>query len=214
MSVTKVFSLLCVYIVILYDGVSSVGSVNITILVPDLEKSRLFSTDKVKPAIEIAISKIKEKEILSNTVINATYVDSQCSDAISPVMAFRAMNAGTNIFFGPVCDYSLSPVARYAPFWNLPVITPGGLSEDFKKNRRREYMTLTRIGSASFDSVTFFTLKYISNQNWNRVYLISEKTNHGLMYRYWYLLGSAVVQGLEIKKYMILQKTRAVLINF
>ena len=198
MSSKIVFNFISVYILFFLDGVLSFPtSVNITVMVPTKPESRLFSTDKVKPAIEIGIRLVKIRNILPFITINATYVDTECNAAIAPVEAFRVMNAGTNILFGPVCDYSLSPVARYAPIWKIPVITPGGLSEDFQKNRLTEYQTLTRIGAASFDSVTSATLKYISNLNWKKVYLISERSNHGIMYRLWYLLGSAVFQGLK-----------------
>lgn len=37
----------------------------------------------------------------------------------------------TDLFLGPVDDYALAPVIRYASHWQIPIITTGGLAEAF-----------------------------------------------------------------------------------
>ncbi|XP_052084283.1 atrial natriuretic peptide receptor 1-like isoform X3 [Mytilus californianus] len=196
-SAVIVLDLICVCI--LFDGVMSITTINLTIMVPTYPESRLFSNIKIRPAIEIGIEKVQSKNYLPFIEINETYVDTECNAVIAPLEAFRAMSTGTNVFFGPVCDYSLSPVARYAPFWKIPIISTGGFADDFKINRRNEYPTLTRIMPASFDSVAIATLRYIDKLKWRKVFLITERTDVGIMLGYWFLLGSTIVSRLRLK---------------
>ncbi|XP_071139404.1 atrial natriuretic peptide receptor 1-like isoform X3 [Mytilus edulis] len=191
-----VLDLICVFIH--FERVISITTINLTIMVPSLPESRLFSTMKIRPAIEIGIEKVQSKHYLPFIEINETYVDTNCDMVNAPIEAFRAMNTGTHVFFGPVCDYSLSPVARYAPFWKIPIISAGGFADDFKSNRKKEYPTLTRIMPASFDSVAIATIRLINKLKWNKIFLITERTDVGIMYGYWYLLGSTIVSRLRL----------------
>ena len=52
-----------------------------------------------------------------------------------------------NVFLGPQCDYCTAIVARQAPYWNIPVITPGALSYYFGAEKFKIMSTLTRVGS-------------------------------------------------------------------
>ncbi|KAE9531410.1 hypothetical protein AGLY_010616 [Aphis glycines] len=52
-------------------------------------------------------------------------------------------NHDLDLFLGPVCDYVIAPVSRYAGVWKIPVLTAGALAENFDK--RSEYPTLTRM---------------------------------------------------------------------
>ncbi|XP_076164770.1 atrial natriuretic peptide receptor 1 isoform X2 [Ptiloglossa arizonensis] len=47
-------------------------------------------------------------------------------------------------FLGPVCDYVIAPVARYAGVWGIPVLTAGGQAEAFRY-KGEHYPTLTRM---------------------------------------------------------------------
>lgn len=49
----------------------------------------------------------------------------------------------SDAFLGPVCDYVIAPVSRYAGVWKMPVLTAGGQAENFQY--REEYPTLTRM---------------------------------------------------------------------
>jgi len=46
------------------------------------------------------------------------------------------------VFYGPCCKYALAPVGRYAKIWDVPVITPGGLTSRFRNSV--DFVMLTR----------------------------------------------------------------------
>ncbi|EZA53250.1 Atrial natriuretic peptide receptor, partial [Ooceraea biroi] len=50
----------------------------------------------------------------------------------------------TDAFLGPVCDYVIAPVARYAGVWGIPVLTAGAQAEAFR-HKGEHYPTLTRM---------------------------------------------------------------------
>ncbi|XP_076650294.1 atrial natriuretic peptide receptor 1 [Halictus rubicundus] len=50
----------------------------------------------------------------------------------------------SDAFLGPVCDYAIAPVARYAGVWGIPVLTAGGRAEAFR-HKSVHYPTLTRM---------------------------------------------------------------------
>ncbi|XP_014203598.1 atrial natriuretic peptide receptor 1-like [Copidosoma floridanum] len=50
----------------------------------------------------------------------------------------------SDVFLGPVCEYVLAPVARYAGVWGIPVLTAGGQADAFR-HKREHYPTLTRM---------------------------------------------------------------------
>ena len=68
-----------------------------------------------------------------------------------------------HVFLGPVCDYSVAPVARYSSYWHKPVVSVGAMAHSFGTDKRApgaEYRLLTRVG-VTFDSpgltVTYLT---------------------------------------------------------
>ncbi|ESO89768.1 hypothetical protein LOTGIDRAFT_206798 [Lottia gigantea] len=84
------------------------------------------------------------------------------------------MNNDVDVFLGPVCDYSLAPVARYSPYWNIPVISPGGFAHDFGANKTEpdsEYPALTRVG-VTFNSLSITILEIIKHFQWKRIKII------------------------------------------
>ncbi|KDR21693.1 Atrial natriuretic peptide receptor B, partial [Zootermopsis nevadensis] len=50
----------------------------------------------------------------------------------------------SNAFLGPVCDYVIAPVARYAGVWGIPVLTAGAQADAFR-HKPLSYPTLTRM---------------------------------------------------------------------
>jgi atrial natriuretic peptide clearance receptor, putative (fragment) len=38
-------------------------------------------------------------------------------------------------FIGPACSLALNAVARMAAYWNVPILTAGGISEDFRNKK-------------------------------------------------------------------------------
>lgn len=174
----------------------SLSAITVTVMAPASPKSRLFSLTKVVPAVHRGIEEVKRRGILQH--INVTFVDTEESAIIAPVEAFKIIREGRqNVFLGPVGDYALSPVGRYAPFWNIPIVTPGGFSHDFKVYRKSEYPTLIRTGP-SFDSVTaFIDHDVLQPYDWRKISLLYDKDDRGLFKGFDYLMGSAFVVQLR-----------------
>ena len=49
-----------------------------------------------------------------------------------------------DVFFGPVCEYVISPVGKYAGFWNIPLITAAAQADGFT-NKQPNFPLLTRM---------------------------------------------------------------------
>lgn len=95
-------------------------------------------------------------------------------------MAYKFSKEKVNILLGPSCDYSLAPVARYAPYWNLPIITAGGMAHDFGEDKRdvdAEFPLLTRVG-ATFDGLAWFFDRLVATYNWNDVKILYTSGGH------------------------------------
>lgn len=84
------------------------------------------------PVIELAIRSVKERNLLNGYELKVHHRDTNCSSTYGPMAAFDLYNRNqADVFLGPICDYVLAPVARYASVWQLPVLTTGGLSAAF-----------------------------------------------------------------------------------
>lgn len=95
------------------------------------------------PVIEIAIAAVKEKKILEGYELVIHHRDTQCSSTYGPMAAFDLYNRHeADVFLGPICDYVVAPVARYAGVWELPVLTTGGLAAAFNHKVKQEFDTL------------------------------------------------------------------------
>ena len=160
--------------------------------------SRLFSINRIQPALDYAIEGIRNKSLLPNSVhIKISYSDSHCNPKDAPISAFNFyMEHNVDVFFGPVCDYSLAPVARYAPYWNLPVISPGGFAYNFGENKSRadaEFPTLTRVG-ATFDTLSQCILNTLWFHNWHKLLLIYDGNGKAeVMPSFCFLAGSSLI---------------------
>lgn len=65
-------------------------------------------------------------------------------------------------------------MARYAPFWNVAVITVGALAQDFRKNKFTEYRTLTNIGATMY-WLDKFVIKVFKHFEWKQVIFLFDK---------------------------------------
>ena len=160
--------------------------------------SRLFSINRIQPALDYAIEGIRNRSLLPSSVhIKISYSDSHCNPKDAPISAFNFyMEHNVDVFFGPVCDYSLAPVARYAPYWNLPVISPGGFAYNFGENKSRadaEFPTLTRVG-ATFDTLSQCILNTLWFHNWHKLLLIYDGNGKAeVMPSFCFLAGSSLI---------------------
>lgn len=99
--------------------------------------------------------------------IRSVYMDSQCSDTYGPLHAVELyLKENVHAFYGPCCKYALSPVVRYATIWNVPVITPGGLTPAFSD--KSMYPMLTRI-SAPYDKLAHFLYTVFEHFGWKTI---------------------------------------------
>jgi atrial natriuretic peptide receptor A len=62
----------------------------------------------------------------------------------APLNVLARLVFQSDAFLGPVCDYVLAPVARYAGVWGIPVLTAGAQADAFR-HKPLSYPTLTRM---------------------------------------------------------------------
>ncbi|ELT96798.1 hypothetical protein CAPTEDRAFT_38435, partial [Capitella teleta] len=141
---------------------------HIAVILPD-NNNWMFSLQKVLPAIYEAIDGPTIKRVLPKHYFKVTSADSKCNSAAAPLAGFNMFYVEkVNVFFGPVCDYSLAPIARYAPFWNATVLTAGGMAHDFgasKTSPNAEFPCLTRVGP-TFDLLSRSIYSIIQYYHW------------------------------------------------
>lgn len=158
--------------------------------------TRPFSMHYVRPAIEVALEKVKTSVLMSQVEIVAHFQDSACSSRVAPIAAFEAYRQKkVNVFFGPVSDYSLAPVARYASYLNIPIVTPGGMVFDFaaKTSPTAEYKTLSRVGATSV-RLAEHMMSILKDNNWKELKMIVDaECQQEVMPKLCFLLSSGVV---------------------
>jgi hypothetical protein len=122
------------------------------------------------PAIDYAIENLSKFNLLPGYNVTSETHDSMCSETMGPLSAVDFyMNRHVHVFFGPVCDYAIAPVARFSPHWNIPVLSAGALVTDF--DNKSEYKLLTRVHGAYSNGADFF-LDIASQFNWTNLGLI------------------------------------------
>ncbi|RUS77774.1 hypothetical protein EGW08_014459 [Elysia chlorotica] len=131
-----------------------------------------FNSNIISVAVEIALDYLNASSKTSGFRLLLEYGDSQCSEIMGPIRAFEYFCQGlVDAFLGPVCDFSVAPVARYSAYWKIPVITAGALSHDFQKFKLTQYRTLTRVGPSTVGVATLLT-RAIRRQGWKRLLIV------------------------------------------
>ncbi|XP_046625921.1 atrial natriuretic peptide receptor 1 isoform X2 [Neodiprion virginianus] len=132
-------------VVIHADGNRSLGVVKLAVIAPQ-DSHHEQALPRVLPAVQLAVKFVKSpKGPLPGWTINVEYRDSQCSSTFGPLAAFDFyINKTADAFLGPVCDYVIAPVARYAGAWGIPVLTAGAQADAFR-HKDEHYPTLTRM---------------------------------------------------------------------
>ena len=156
--------------------------INLVLILP-ADNRKMYSLDKVAPAVEYSAEKIhKNTTLLPNHDIRLHYHDSKCDISEAINQAFVAYTNGpVHAYFGPCCDYAAAPVVRQSFFWNIPMITSGAMAAVFGRSKRmkeKNYMMLTRVGP-HFNSMVQFILKMISHYKWKKIKLYYEKHGQG-----------------------------------
>ena len=146
------------------------------------------------PAVSYAMEKINSRtDILRDVVLRMSTNDSACSGKVGTLAAIEAVRLEPpHVFIGPHCVQSLSMVARLALFWQIPVLTAGGMSPQFA-NHRDKYRMLTRVAGEMTTLVEFVaalldrfnwqlsTTLYTGEPQWRH---INDAVAHALEWRY------------------------------
>lgn len=185
------------FLILLLFGPGLSSAIQIATIVPK-DHHWLFSQERIAPAIQIALDTVRENGDLWNASFEVRYSDSECNSIKAPLAAFDFFRFDqAHVFLGPVCDYSLAPVARYSPYWDIPVISPGGMAHDFAVNKHNEYSMLTRVGW-TFDSLARAVHSQMTLRGWKKVKLLyNPMARSDIVDRFCFLQMSALISHLK-----------------
>lgn len=175
---------------------------NVAIFAPH-DLSFMFTMQRVKPAVLAAEQSVHRKQLLPGHRFNWLPGDSKCNSRDAAIHAFNTVSRyKMALFLGPVCDYSLAPVARYSPYWDVPVVSPGGFAhklgtEKLSGKEGAEYPLLTRTGY-TFNSMALTILDVLNYFRWGKVKIIYRSEGHSeIVPSFCHLAGGAMGYYLE-----------------
>nr|KAG5689936.1 hypothetical protein BaRGS_031701 [Batillaria attramentaria] len=165
-----------------------------------------FTLDRVLPAVVTAEQAVHRKQLLPGYRFHWIPGDSKCNSRDAAIHAFDTVTRYKMAFFlGPVCDYSLAPVARYAAYWNISVVAPGGFAHNFGTEKLdgpegAEFPLLTRIGY-TFNSMALTFLDLLTYYKWEKVKVLYRSSDHSdIVPAFCHLAGGALGEYLENEK--------------
>ncbi|XP_070536696.1 atrial natriuretic peptide receptor 1-like isoform X4 [Ptychodera flava] len=143
--------------------------VDIAVILPGKqpEASYPLSLSMDLPGIDIAVQSERVKELLPNHELRVNYSDSECSRVMGPVRAIDyVMQKAVHVFIGPTCDYAAAPIARYCKYWNIPMMSPGTMSDGFS-NKNEYFLTrlmgsYTQIKTAMSDIIEMYKWEHLA----------------------------------------------------
>lgn len=157
----------------IFIGESNASPVDIKlgVLIPAVStKEDIPPKSRALTAMRIGLEKVVREGVVSGINFTINYRDSNCSGTWAPLHAMDMYYKNeAHVFFGPLCTFATSPVARYSPYWEIPVITPGARAEGFKD--KQEFRLLTRMSGSYSNTanVVYSILQYFS---WSRAGII------------------------------------------
>lgn len=157
----------------IFIGESNASPVDIKlgVLIPAVStKEDIPPKSRALTAMRIGLEKVVREGVVSGINFTINYRDSNCSGTWAPLHAMDMYYKNeAHVFFGPLCTFATSPVARYSPYWEIPVITPGARAEGFKD--KEEFRLLTRMSGSYSNTanVVYSILQYFS---WSRAGII------------------------------------------
>jgi len=164
------------------SGLSKTGSQNaltmkLAVILP-FTGDYAWSLPRIKPAITLAVDDIvsaPNSTSGSSLDFQINYSNSECSETMGPLAAIdKYLDHRADVFIGPACDYSVSPVARFSPHWNIPVVTGGALVSAF--GLKSIYRLLTRVMSPYSQLGAFVVDRLMVEFNWTTAGLVYQ--NH------------------------------------
>ena len=144
---------------------AGVNVIKLGIILPHVGRYPWIVNNTV-PGIRYAVDSIHNRsDLLLNHELHIHIGDSQCSETYGPLVAIDMyLKKMAHVFLGPVCDYSVAPIARFSPHWNIPVISAGALVQAFQN--KEEYAQLTRI-SGSYAKLGSFISQMFDEYTWS-----------------------------------------------
>ncbi|KAK2705383.1 hypothetical protein QYM36_017428, partial [Artemia franciscana] len=154
--------------------------INIALLIPK-DDFYLSSYNKVVPGIDSAIATVVNRTLLHRLSLVFRFSNTRCSNIYAPVGAIESYKEGfADVFFGPSCDYALAPVARFMKFWDMPLMTGGGLVHNFSKNKTNlsaEFYGTIRTG-LTFRGISKAAISVLNKFNWKKLLFLYEPDGH------------------------------------
>ncbi|XP_041349541.1 atrial natriuretic peptide receptor 3-like [Gigantopelta aegis] len=170
--------------------------VKIAVLLP-FDDTRMFSVHHIAPAVNLAINELNQNKAMGHKYnFSVQYNDSRCNiaEGINKAINFY-IKRQVHVYFGPVCDFALAPVARQVGFWNLPLVSVGAMARDFSLYRLTQYRLMTRVGPVNFRSLYYFFKEIMSIYRWHKIKMLYSKTGQD------YLLKSLCHFSIEALHY-------------
>lgn len=172
--------------------------VRIAVLAPE-NGSLPYSRERIMPAIELAIAKIKEmgnSGPLPGVDIQLLYFDTKCDSVRAGLVSFEIQYKGlADVFFGPICSYAVAPVSRYSSVWNIPVVTVDARSIAF--DSKELYRLLTRINGAYYQ-LRDMVITFLNRYDWKKVlFLFHENKDKKLGHSECYFQLGPISDGLS-----------------
>ena len=132
-----------------------------------------YFVQMVMPAIDIANEWVKNKTSIHFTIQSH---NSFCRGSNSMIAAVTLKDSyGNDAFFGPACEFSAAPVARFMPLWNKVLITAGALSTGFDfDDKEIDKSYLTRV-HGSYTKFANYLLQVCMDFSWKHVVLLYEE---------------------------------------
>ncbi|KAL3290062.1 hypothetical protein HHI36_023431 [Cryptolaemus montrouzieri] len=134
--------------------------------------------------LQLAVHDARKQNILGDQIeMIFKAFDDNCTQEYATIKVMQATaDFCAHVIFGPICDYCLASVGRIAKYignYGTPVITPGGFSFDFTKNKttcKDEFYMLINSGPADFASYAEFFHLILDRYKWDKIALMYEKT--------------------------------------
>lgn len=125
------------------DDSDNIKNVTISLLMSEQDELPIYF-ELLKPSIQLAIDDIRHLYPNLNFILIARKDNNNCeANILGGIAAELYYRRNVNAFIGPICTKALDAVARLASYWNLPLMTAGGVGVEF--SNKKTFKSLTRI---------------------------------------------------------------------
>lgn len=141
------------------------------VLFSDSPSDPLINKETILSAILLACERVRsDGGLLGGFNISVEYRDTKGSSVYGPLEAMELyLKHKPDALLGPITEYVLAPVARYALVWNTPIISPGGTSDGFRLKQNFPMFTSMRQSCLSMVPMVVELMRHFS---WRRVAML------------------------------------------